>query len=95
MSEDPKERLGVINELIKKWVTRRMDAMHLPDADRKQLVSELEKKRKEGMDRLEEYRKSKDESVSVAIMAPAYVDIDECAVCNGAVGKSMKLPEKK
>ena len=48
----------------------------------------LEAMRRQGMDALERFRRDG----LVSKYAPAYAGIDECAVCNGAVGKPMKLP---
>ena len=60
------------------------------------MLEALEKKRKQGMDVLESFRKREHgPNFGVAEAAPAYVDLQECAVCNGAVGKPMKLPEPK
>ena len=60
------------------------------------LLEKLEEKRKEGMEVLENFRKAgHGPGWGVAEAAPAYVDLEECAVCNGAVGKLMKMPGDK
>ncbi len=95
-SDDPKVRLTVINALVQTWLERRMKAMRLTDAERAQLLEALEKKRQAGMDALVSFRKKQHgENFGVAEAAPAYVGLEECAVCNAAVGKPMKLPAEK
>ena len=92
-SEDAHQRLTAINALMQGWMTRRMDRLHLSDGERAALLDQLEKKRREGMDALESFRHyGHGPDFGVAKAAPAYVDLEECAVCNGAVGKVMKLP---
>lgn len=93
-SDDPRQRLIVINGLVRDWIARRMDRTNLSVDARKTLVENLEKKREAGMQALESFRKDEHGSKNeVADFAPAYMDLDECAVCNGSVGKLMKLPE--
>ena len=95
-SAEPQKRLIAINTLMQTWMERRMKAMNLSAEDRTTLLESLEKKRKQGMDALESFRKLQHgPNLGVAEGAPAYVDLQECAVCNGAVGKPMKLPEPK
>ena len=95
-SDDPRERLTAINTLMQTWMERRMKSMNLSATDRAKLVKALEKKRKQGMDVLESFRrKEHGPNFGVAEAAPAYVDLTECAVCNGSVGKPMKLPAPK
>lgn len=95
-SEDPRQRLTAINALVRTWMERRMNLMQLSEKDRTTLLESLEKKRKEGMNQLEAFRKhAHGPSLGVAEAAPAYVDLNECAVCNAAVGKPMKLPDAK
>lgn len=95
-SDDGKVRLGVINELMKEWMDRRMKMLNLPPAAHAKLLEALEKKRKEGMEVLQSFRRGEHgPNFGVEQAAPAYVDLEECAVCNAAVGKPMKLPEKK
>ena len=95
-SDDSQERLTAINALVQTWMDRRMKNMQLSKKDRANLLESLEKKRKEGMDALESFRrKAHGPSFGVAEAAPAYTDLQECAVCNAAVGKPMKLPDAK
>ena len=92
-SDDPHQRLTVINQLMQGWMTKRMDKLNLNEHERTVLLEKLEKKRKDGMYALESFRKYEHgPDFGVAKAAPAYVDLEECAVCNGAVGKVMKLP---
>jgi hypothetical protein len=90
-SEDANQRLIAINTLVQKWMKRRIAAMNLSKSERSVLVKALEQKRRDGMNVLKIFREEK----HLAENAPAYVDLEECAVCNGAVGKVMKLPEAK
>jgi hypothetical protein len=95
-SDQPRQRLSAINTLVKTWMNRRMKNMHLTKKDRAELSEALEKKRKQGMEALESFRRHEHgPDLGVAEAAPAYVDLKECAVCNGAVGKPMKLPDAK
>jgi len=95
-SDQPRQRLSAINTLVKTWMNRRMKNMHLSKKDRAALIDALEKKRKQGLESLESFRRHEHgPDFGVAEAAPAYVDLKECAVCNGAVGKPMKLPDAK
>lgn len=95
-SEDSNQRLIAINGLVRGWLERRIDLMHLSKKDRADLQEKLEQQRKDGMEMLKSFRSYEHgPDFGVARGAPAYVDLEECAVCNGAVGKLMKLPEKK
>jgi hypothetical protein len=91
-SNNTRTRLALINSLVKDWMARRMLALRLTDPEREALLADLGKKRDQGMRYLESFRKDGD-----SFYAPAYFesDVDECAVCNGAVGKPMKLPGDK
>ncbi len=95
-SENATQRLIVINKLVKDWIARRMDKLNLSQKDRIELERALEKKREAGMEALKSFRRLEHgPNFGVAEAAPAYKDLDECAVCNGAVGKVMKLPDSK
>jgi hypothetical protein len=92
-SDDPHRRLKGINTLVKDWIGRRMDRKNLSEKDREGLLKALEGKRKQGMEALESLRRQEHgPSFGLAEGAPAYFGLTECAVCNGAVGKLMKLP---
>jgi hypothetical protein len=92
-SDDPDERLAVINELVRTWMERRMNNLQLSKRDREKLTDALEKKRQEGMEALERFRKQEHGAAfGVAQAAPAYAGLKECAICNAAVGKSMQFP---
>ncbi len=94
-SPDLHQRLIAVNALVKSWISRRMDKMNLTSDQRRALLVELEKKRKQGMEALKNFRKDSNGPHSLQSFAPGYVDLDECAVCNGAVGELMKLPGAK
>lgn len=90
-SEDPKVRLSVINELIHIWISRRMELMKLAGEARKALEHDLGEKRKQGERTLQMFQKQNAEyPETISSYAPAFAQIDECAACNGAVGKPMK-----
>ena len=94
-SDDATKRLTAINSLVKSWMERRMKLLRFSADEQRTLTKQLELKREEGMKMLESFRKKEHgENFGVAQAAPAYVDLTECAVCNGAVGKPMKLPER-
>ncbi|MEQ1850260.1 MAG: hypothetical protein ABMA01_01585 [Chthoniobacteraceae bacterium] len=94
-SKDPTQRLTAINSLVQTWMERRMKNLRLSADERTALTKQLELKREEGMKALERFRKKQHgENLGVEQAAPAYVDLTECAVCNGAVGKPMKLPKR-
>ncbi len=95
-SDDSVQRLTVINSLMRSWMERRMKSLRLSEKERASLLSSLEKKRKEGMDQLESFRRfGHGPELGVDKAAPAYANLKECAVCNAAVGKPMKLPDAK
>jgi len=93
-SKDPHQRLAAINALVRDWMARRMDRMNLSQKDREELTKGLEKARQQGMEDLKSFRANSEQGSpnGIEYYAPAYTDITECAVCNGAVGKPMKLP---
>lgn len=94
-SKDATKRLTAINSLVKSWMERRMTTLRLSAGEQKALAERLEQKRQEGMKMLESFRKKQHgENFGVEQAAPAYLDLTECAVCNAAVGKPMKLPER-
>ena len=95
-SENPHERLTAINALVREWLERRIERSHLSEPARKDLLESLEKKRKKGMEALTSFRHHEHgAALGPEYYAPAYIDLDECAVCNGAVGKVMKLPSPR
>jgi hypothetical protein len=95
-SSDSNQRLIAINSLVRSWIARRMDMMNFSEQERAEMIKQLEKKREDGMRALESFRKLEHgPGFGVAEAAPAYIDLEECAVCNGAVGKLMKLPAPK
>lgn len=92
--DDSHQRLMAINTLVKSWLSRRMEKMNLSQEDRQALLKKLEEKRQNGMDMLKSFRKGEHgPTMQVEQAAPAYIDLEECVVCNGAVGKLMKLPD--
>lgn len=84
---DPAVRLGVINQLVKRWVERRLAAQRLTPDERKAVQAQLEDGRKRGMEMLTRFKADN----SLAVFAPGFDKQDECAVCNGAVGMGFKV----
>lgn len=95
-SETPEDRLAAINTLVQGWIARRMSLMAFSDQQREQLNKSIEDKRKEGMEALKHFKAGKFENgenagkSKASYYAPAYATIDECAVCNAAVGRKLK-----
>ncbi|MGC6565630.1 MAG: hypothetical protein ACON38_08475 [Akkermansiaceae bacterium] len=91
--EDVEKRLAVINTLIGRWVTERMDRLRLTEEERAKLVDTLEGKRELGLARLKELRNQSNngEGAPISIFAPAYAGRNqlECGICRAAVGKPM------
>ena len=80
-------RLTVINQLVQRWVEHRLTAQRLTPDERKAVQAQLEAGRKQGMEML---KKFKGEG-SMSFGAPGYEKLEECAVCNGAVGLGYKV----
>lgn len=94
-SKEPAQRLTAVHILVKSWIERRMKHLRPSADEQKALVKQLELKREEGMRMLESFRKKEHgETFGVSQAAPAYADFTECAVCNAAAGRPMKLPEQ-
>ena len=89
-SHNANDRLAAINSLIQRWISARMSLLGLSDEQRAQLQSALEEKRKEGMSMLETFKAEG----TAFVNAPAFVTVEECAACNGAVGKCLKVAGK-
>jgi len=81
-SARPAERLEAINTLVQRWIQRRITQHRLTERERAALQKGLETKRKKGMETLQSYKKNG----KLETAAPAFVEKQECAVCNGAVG---------
>ncbi|MGA2543862.1 MAG: hypothetical protein ABSG78_20110 [Verrucomicrobiota bacterium] len=95
-SDDIHQRLMAINSLEKTWLERRMTDMNLSGKESAALLAELEKKRQQGSDMLKgERRPSPGAAAGGVTGVPDFYDLEECAICNGAVGKGIKLPEPK
>lgn len=88
-SKVPENRLAAINTLLQRWIARRFSQLALSDTERAQLHQAIEEKRKKGAQALKSFKADG----SVATQAPAFATIDECAVCNAAVGKKLKIHE--
>lgn len=84
-SPDSKVRLRAINGLVRSWIQRRMERMNLSRAERARLREEINWMRDRGMQALESFRKNG----TVDMYAASYVEVSECAACNGAAGLGM------
>jgi hypothetical protein len=98
-SGQPEDRLAAINSLVQRWIAKRMSLLALSHKQRDQLQKAIEEKRKRGMDALKRFKAEKFERgentgmVKASFYAPAFATIEECAVCNAAVGKKLKIHE--
>ncbi|MBI2190780.1 MAG: hypothetical protein HYU36_02195 [Planctomycetes bacterium] len=85
----PADRLVAINSLVQRWTARRMSLLALSDEQRGQLQKAFEEMRKKGMETLKSFKAGG----TASYYAPAFATIEECAACNGAVGKGLKVPD--
>ena len=83
------ERMVALNTLVQRWIARRITSLRLTVAERTKLQKDLEAKRKQGTRALERFKKDAGFSFYVT---PAFLRLNECAVCNGAVGEKLKVP---
>jgi hypothetical protein len=93
-SESSKIRLKAVNELVSKWVAYRMEHSGMTSEEKKALVEDLKKKRKEGMDALQGFAQGRNGPNSMKAFAAGYADGDECAICNAALQMPLKLKER-
>ncbi len=97
-SAQAEERLAGIHALVQGWVARRFAQLALSAEQREGLQKAIEEKRKRGMEALKRFQAEKFENgerrgePQVLFYAPAYAALEECAVCNAAVGKELKMP---
>ena len=84
---DQATRLAVINQLVKRWVERRLASQRLTPDERKAVQVQLQAGRKQGMEMLKRFKAEN----ALAIFAPGFDKQFECAVCNGAVGMGLKV----
>ena len=90
-SEKASIRLKAVNELVSKWISYRMDHSGLTDSQKKDLIEELGKRRKEGMNALRSFAANMNGPNSMNAFAAGYEGGDECAVCNAALQMPLKL----
>jgi len=90
-SEKAGIRLKAVNELVSKWISYRMDHSSLTDTQKKNLIEELGKRRKEGMNALRSFASNMHGQNSMKFYAAGYEGGDECAVCNAALQMPLKL----
>ncbi|MEM6279234.1 MAG: hypothetical protein AAF733_07135 [Verrucomicrobiota bacterium] len=88
ISDDVKIRLAVIHELVGGWVNERLTLLQLTEDEKANLQAELEAGRERGMSMLKSYQNKGEEGLK--IYAPAYGDLNECAVCNAALQMDFK-----
>jgi hypothetical protein len=98
-SVQSEDRLAAINSLVQRWIAKRMSILVLSDEQRDQLRKAIEEKRKRGTEALKHFKAEKFErgdragKVQASFYAPAFATLEECAVCNAAVGKKRKIHE--
>lgn len=86
-SADVKERLSAIHDLEQNWVDRHVASLRLDPQETAQTQKELKDARDDGTRLLQAFVKQG----QLDDCAPAYHEGDECAVCNAAVGMTLKL----
>ena len=84
-------RLKAVNALVSEWISYRMEHSGFTDVQKKDLIEELQKRRKEGMNALRSFAANLNGPNSMKAFAPGYEGGDECAVCNGALQMPLKL----
>ena len=85
-SAKPEDRLAAINALMQGWISRRMSLLKLSEQERTQLKTKLEEMRKKGTEMLKGLEASDPEKFKMS----AFVNVQQCAVCNGACGVKLK-----
>ncbi|MBC7979013.1 MAG: hypothetical protein H7Y36_00445 [Armatimonadetes bacterium] len=90
-SEKASIRLNAVNELVGRWMAYRMDHSAMTDEQKKNLVEELKKRRKQGMEALRRFSMNSNGPDSMKAFAAGYEDGDECALCNAALQMPIKL----
>ncbi len=86
-SPDLAPRLTVVNQLVRRWVERRLARQRLTPDERKAVQAQLEAGRKQGMEMLKKFKTEG----GMNFGAPGYEKLEECAVCNGALGIGFKV----
>ena len=84
-SDNPTNRLAVINELMHGWIERRITELRLSDTEKKQLQANLEKMRKQGMQSLGQSQRGAMDPSKMSAVA----EVRQCAACNGACGLTL------
>ena len=74
-SSDPDERRKAIEELINRWVKRRLESMRLSESERQAITEEMEQGRNEGMNALKSATQSR----------------KDCPICDGSFGACTNL----
>ena len=75
-SRDADQRHKVIEELISRWVSQRLEMMRLTDAEREAITREMEQGRKQGMGALKQ----------LAPIGQASQTRTNCPICDGSFG---------
>ncbi len=73
-------RLGVIGQLVEKWVKRKLDAMRLTEDEKKKWSDGLEERKKQGAQLVDKFGKEG----SIKFFAPLMQESKGCAACSGA-----------
>lgn len=87
MSNSFAERLEGINQLVRRWVNRRIERERLSPAERTRLMADFKEGREQGMRTLESFV----ENGTVSKLAPGFAKGDECAVCNASLGMDVHV----
>ena len=79
LAEDKLVRFGALNELVERWVGKRLDSMRLTDEERNTWEDGFAQRRKKGMATLQSMQG-----------AGAYAGLETCALCDAAADASAK-----
>ena len=90
-STDPEARFAVVHQLVHDWTVRRIELERLNPTEKQKLHDQLEGMRKEGMLRLDDYRKIAPPAASktgagVDAVISNYLRKNDCPSCDGATG---------
>ncbi len=81
-SDDVKDRLKVVNGLVKRWVEHRLAQMNLSPEGKEKWKKRLESARQEGEMMLKRFKTNNEMSWG----APGFIGLNKCAACEGANG---------
>lgn len=87
-SQDVRDRLLTIHQLVSRWIKERMNSMKLTEEERTSLKRAFLDGRDQGMKALESF---KNRPEIMKQYAPGYINQNECAICNAASFMDFKI----